>query len=91
MAQGHGQGLSVRITSGACIESDVLTVCGKKKKKICIVQCCARLHICEHALVNPPLYRAHFLKPAVFLDQSSLCWKGREGGGREGIKDGGNI
>lgn len=34
----------------------------------------------------PPLYLAPFLKPAVFLDQSLRCWKGREG--RERIKVG---
>lgn len=33
LAQGHGRGLLVRITSRACIKSEVLTVCVEKKKK----------------------------------------------------------
>lgn len=54
-----------------------------KKKKI-IVQSCATLHIFERAFVNSCRRSFHFLKPAVFLDQSSICWKGREGLGRGG-------
>lgn len=57
LAQGHGQGFLVRVTSKAHIKSKKLTVRGGKKEKIlqffCIVQSCATLHICVRTLVNP--------------------------------------
>lgn len=43
LAQGHGRGLLVRITSRACIKSEVLTICvekrRKKKRKDTILRC----------------------------------------------------
>lgn len=47
--------IGVRITRRACIKGEVLTVrWGKNENhRVCIVQCCSTLPICEHAPVNP--------------------------------------
>lgn len=71
-----GRDLPVKLAS-------IVELKNKTKKKI-IVQSCATLQIFERAFVNSCRRSFHFLKPAVFLDQSSICWKGRGGAGRGG-------
>ena len=72
LAQGHGQGLLVRITT-----KEVLTVC-EKKRKICIVP------ICEHALVNP--YYTLLTSWNLLFSETKVHFAGKWGSG-EGIKE----
>lgn len=63
LAQGHGQGSLFRITSRACIKSEVLTVCEKKRKDS------ALFSVVQHfTFVNMPV-----LTPTVTSSLPETC------------------
>lgn len=76
LAQGHGQGLLVRITI-----KEVLTVCEKEKKNL---YCSVNMPICEHAFVNP--HYTLLTSCNLLFSETKVHFAGKRGSG-EGIKE----